>query len=227
MSLILNIDTATETGHVSIAKDGVVLHDMFNDQQKNHAGFLQPAIKQVLADSEILIHEIDAVAVTEGPGSYTGIRIGMASAKGLSYALNKPLIVINTLEVMAKSAIQQLQAQLSFNDKALLCPMIDARRMEVFTAIYDISLMNILPHAAVILENSSFNSVLDNCFVNFFGSGSEKWKALCNHKNAFFINVDITSTALSGLSIKKFEQNLFTNIAYSEPLYIKEFYINT
>ena len=227
MSLILNIDTATETGHVSIAKDGVVLHDMFNDQQKNHAGFLQPAIKQVLADSEILIHEIDAVAVTEGPGSYTGIRIGIASAKGLSYALNKPLIVINTLEVMAKSAIQQLQVQLSFNDKALLCPMIDARRMEVFTAVYDILLTNILQPSAVILDISSFKSLLNEHFVNFFGSGSKKWKGECNHKNAFFTEINITAPALSSLSVNKFNQNLFTNVAYSEPLYIKEFYINT
>jgi tRNA threonylcarbamoyladenosine biosynthesis protein TsaB len=227
MSLILNIDTATEIAHVSIARDGFVLQDAFNNDQKNHAGFLQSAIKKILQDAKILITEIDAVAVTEGPGSYTGIRIGMASAKGLCYALNKPLITINTLEAMANSAVQELRQQPSFNMSALLCPMIDARRMEVFTAVYDIALMNILMPSAVILDNSSFKSILDSHFVNFFGSGSKKWKVECNHKNAFFPDVTITAAALSSLSINKFNQNSFTSIAYSEPLYIKEFYINT
>jgi len=226
MSLILNIDTATEIAHVSIAKDGIVLQDAFNNDQKNHAGFLQPAIKKILQDAKILITEIDAIAVTEGPGSYTGIRIGMASAKGLCYALNKPLITINTLEAMANSAILELKQQ-PLSVRTLLCPMIDARRMEVFTAVYDILLTNILQPSAVILDISSFKSLLNEHFVNFFGSGSKKWKEECNHKNAFFTEINITAPALSSLSVNKFNQNLFTNVAYSEPLYIKEFYINT
>jgi len=226
MSLILNIDTATEIAHVSIAKDGIVLQDAFNNDQKNHAGFLQPAIKKILQDAKILITEIDAIAVTEGPGSYTGIRIGMASAKGLCYALNKPLITINTLEAMANSAILELKQQ-PLSVRTLLCPMIDARRMEVFTAVYDILLTNILQPSAVILDISSFKSLLNEHFVNFFGSGSKKWKGECNHKNAFFTEINITAPALSSLSVNKFNQNLFTNVAYSEPLYIKEFYINT
>jgi tRNA threonylcarbamoyladenosine biosynthesis protein TsaB len=222
MSLILNIDTATETAHVSIAKDGIVLKDMFNKEQKTHAAFLQPAIKQILNDAAITLTEIDAVAVTEGPGSYTGIRIGMASAKGLCYALNKPLITINTLEVMANSVMQQLP----IDSNTLLCPMIDARRMEVFTAVYDTSLKNILSPCALILNNNSFQDLFDNYLVNFFGNGSKKWLAICPQKNAIFSDINISSRGMSELSLQRLNKNLLANIAYSEPLYIKEFYIN-
>src|ERR1700761_8249865 len=140
MSLILNIDTATETAHLSIAKNGTVLQQLFNEDQKGHAAFLQPAIKKILAEQSLLINEIDAIAVTEGPGSYTGLRIGMASAKGLSYALRKPLITVNTLEAMARSAVDVLARNPIDSKEILLCPMIDARRMEVFTAIYNMEL---------------------------------------------------------------------------------------
>jgi tRNA threonylcarbamoyladenosine biosynthesis protein TsaB len=221
MSLILNIDTATETAYISIAKDGVVLKELFNYEQKNHGGFLQPAIQKILKDIDILINDIDAVAVTEGPGSYTGIRIGMASAKGLCFALNKPLITINTLEVMATSALIQLNP----SNEDLLCPMIDARRMEVFTAIYNCSIQNIFHPSAVIVERHSFDSFLNNQNVHFFGSGSKKFQEINKNQHAFFHEIKNISEGLNGLSIKKFNEKTFANTAYSEPLYIKEFYI--
>jgi len=222
MSLILNIDTATEIAHVSIAKDGIVLKDLFNEEQKNHAGFLQPAIKNILADTAIKISEIDAVAVTEGPGSYTGLRIGMSSAKGLCFALNKPLITVNTLEAMANAAVIKLQTY-PIDKVELLCPMIDARRMEVFTALYDFSLKNILSPCAMILDSNSFESLFENHTILFFGSGSEKWKNISQNKNAFFQHSNITSQSLSQLSIKKFNNKIFENIAYSAPVYLKEY----
>jgi len=225
MSLILNIDTSTETAHVSIARDGIVLQDTFNNEQKSHGSFLQPAIKKILSNTGVLLNEINAVAVTEGPGSYTGIRIGMASAKGLCYALNKPLITVNTLEVMSNSAIIYLQDQ-SDCITGLLCPMIDARRMEVFTAIYNSSLENILAPCANMLTEHSFDRYFELGNVNFFGSGSEKWKNVCTNKNAFFYNIPMLSSAMSVLSAKKLEQNSFASTAYTAPLYIKEFYIN-
>ena len=133
MSLILNIDTASEKAHVSFAKDGMVLDSISSGSQKEHASFLQSAIQQLTKITGIVLKDINAVAVTAGPGSYTGLRVGMASAKGLSYALKKPLITISSLEVLTASALQLFPG----TDKTiLLCPMLDARRMEVFTAVY-------------------------------------------------------------------------------------------
>ncbi len=141
MGLILNIDTATETAQVSFAKDGKVLQSLTNELQKDHASFLQTAIQQLAKKNNLILTDVDGIAVTAGPGSYTGIRVGMASAKGLCYALNKPLIAINTLQVLTVAAQQELNNA----SEILFCPMIDARRMEVFTAIYNNTLAEILP----------------------------------------------------------------------------------
>ena len=222
MSLILNIDTATETAHVSIAKDGIGLRDQFNMDQYSHASFVQPAIKNILKDAGINISNIDAIAVTAGPGSYTGIRVGMASAKGLCYALNKPLITLSTLECMSKAvALQQKE-----DNKILFCPMIDARRMEAYTAIYDSSLNIILSPCALIINEDSFYEYLNNYKMVFFGSGSIKWKNICTHPGATFIEAPNNSLAMSQLSFKNYSANMhvFTDVAYAEPFYIKEFY---
>jgi tRNA threonylcarbamoyladenosine biosynthesis protein TsaB len=222
MSLLLNIDTATDTAHVSIAKDGIVLKDLFNQEQKTHAGFLQPAIKKILKDTGIAIAEIDAVAVTEGPGSYTGLRIGMSSAKGLCYAFNKPLITISTLKAMANAAVIKLKTQPG-NKVELLCPMVEARRMEVFTTLYDFSLNIILPPCAMILEKNSFHDFFNNFAILFLGNGSDKWENVCQDKNAFFQKITTTSQSLSELSIKEFSNKNFANTAYSTPVYLKEY----
>ncbi|MEI9933869.1 MAG: tRNA (adenosine(37)-N6)-threonylcarbamoyltransferase complex dimerization subunit type 1 TsaB [Ferruginibacter sp.] len=225
MSLLLNIDTALTTAYVSIAKDGVVLQDAINNDQKEHAAFVQPAIKRIMQKAGILLAEIDAVAVTIGPGSYTGLRVGLSSAKGLCYALNKPLIVINTLECMTMAAILQLQ-ETSLIEAKLFCPMIDARRMEVYTAIYDYSLNSLLTPCALLLEPTVYDKYLDKNSIVFFGDGSIKWKNNCTNYNADFQSVNINSTAMSLLSFKKYisQDNCFTDTAYTEPLYIKAFY---
>jgi tRNA threonylcarbamoyladenosine biosynthesis protein TsaB len=225
MGLILNIDTATEIAHVSISKDGIVLQDAFNNEQKDHAAFVQPAIKKIMQQAGISLAEIDAVAVVAGPGSYTGLRVGMASAKGICYALNKPLIAIGTLECMTMIAILK-----SGNDpqkeKKIFCPMIDARRMEVFTALYDHSLNTILNPCTLVLDNTTFDNYLDKFSILFFGNGSGKWKELCTHYHADFQDVSINSSAISLLSFDKFcsKDGGFVDIAYAEPFYIKEFY---
>ncbi len=224
MSLILNIDTSTEMAHVSIAKDGFVLQDLFNSEQKKHAGFLQPAIILILKETGTLLSDVEALAVAKGPGSYTGLRIAMASAKGLCYALSKPLIAIDTLELIAKSAIIKLKDQ-PIDPLTIFCPMIDARRMEVFTALYDNPLKNILPANAMILEPNSFEYFFNTYFIIFFGDGSKKWKPICSEKKAFFEEVNITSNAMSALSDKKFKGNNFSDIAYCQPDYIKECFI--
>lgn len=220
MSLILNIDTASEKAHISFAKDGLVLATLSNASQKEHASFLQTAIGQLCKTTGILLPEIDAVAVTAGPGSYTGLRVGFASAKGLCYALKKPLISIGSLEMLTISAIDILQEQ---DDRLLYCPMIDARRMEVFTAVYKSNLGIFLAPCAMILDELSFKKDLIKNKIMFFGSGAVKWKTICNHTNALFENIEISPISLCRHSHSLFLKNIITELAYSEPFYVKEF----
>ena len=220
MSLILNIDTASEHAHVSFAKDGLILHSLSNESQKEHAAFLQAGIQQLIKSIDINLKDIDAVAVTAGPGSYTGLRVGMASAKGLCYALKKPLITIGTLEVLTASALQLFPTS---NKDLLYCPMLDARRMEVFTAVYKYDLTIQLKPCAMILDELSFEKDLLRNKIVFFGSGSVKWKLLCKHTNAIFETVSILPESMSKFSSMVFLEKKFTELAYSQPLYIKEF----
>ncbi|MBL7702459.1 MAG: tRNA (adenosine(37)-N6)-threonylcarbamoyltransferase complex dimerization subunit type 1 TsaB [Ferruginibacter sp.] len=220
MGLILNIDTASENAHISFAEDGKVLHTLSNGYQKDHASFLQAAIEQLVKSHDLKLKDIDAVAVTAGPGSYTGLRVGMASAKGLCYALKKPLITIGTLQVMTASALQLLAGD---PETFLYCPMMDARRMEVFTAIYKYDFTVIMQPCAMILNESSFEKEISNHKIIFFGSGSAKWQSICRHSNAVFKTVGILPPAMSVLSDFLFLEKKFTDLAYSEPVYLKEF----
>ena len=220
MSIILNIDTATEKAHVSFAKDGLILHAVYNGSQKEHASFLQSAIKELTIITGVKLADISAVAVTAGPGSYTGLRVGMASAKGLCYALKIPLITMNTLEILALSAIHFFSGN---GEPVLFCPMIDARRMEVFTAIYNKDLTICMTPSAVVLDESSFaNQLLQNKIL-FSGSGFEKWKRICKSVNALFEDISILPEAMSKYSAGLYFERNFTELAYSEPFYLKEF----
>ncbi len=220
MSLILNIDTASERAHVSLAKDGLILHVLSNELQKEHAAFLQVAIQQLTISADINLNKIDAIAVIAGPGSYTGLRVGMASAKGLCYALKKPLITMNTLEVLTASALQLFPTD---REDIFYCPMMDARRMEVFTAVYNHDLSKHLPPCAMILDESSFEKELAANKIIFFGNGSDKWNLICKHPNAFFKPVAILPESMSKSSHNLFSEKKFTELAYSEPFYLKEF----
>ncbi|OIR05058.1 tRNA threonylcarbamoyladenosine biosynthesis protein TsaB [mine drainage metagenome] len=224
MALILNIDTATDYAGVCISDGENILAMEESRDQKNHAGFVQSAIKKIIVKTGRSFSLIDAIAVTQGPGSYTGLRVGLATAKGLCYALKKPLILINTLEVMALASVLDSKDQQLKNNDILFCPMIDARRMEVFTAIYNNQLENVLPPTAMILDEYSFSKELVNHPIIFSGSGSSKLQGLVSHQNVNFFNTKHNVMHLSVLAGIQFKNNKFNDIAYSEPLYLKEFF---
>src|SRR4051812_42192427 len=166
MALILNIDTAINVATVGFADGSNIIAEQTSEDQKNHAAFVQSAISQLLEAHQLSLLNIDAVAVVNGPGSYTGLRVGLASAKGLCYALGKPLILLNTLEVMALTTISLFPGK-----DTLHCPMIDARRMEVFTAVYNHELHPLLTPQPMILSVNSFNNFLLYEKIVFSGSG--------------------------------------------------------
>lgn len=220
MALLLCIDTSTTHASVALAKDGVLIGIKANQNQRDHASFLQPAIHSLLQEANQTLKDLAAIAVTSGPGSYTGLRVGFASAKGLAYALNIPLISIETTLVMSAAALSALKNA----EEGLLCPMIDARRMEVFTALYSTGLQPVSPISALILTSESFARHLKNSRIFFFGDGSSKWQTICTHENAFFLDVKWNAADMVRLAGKLFEQKNFSSLAYSVPVYGKEFH---
>lgn len=219
MALILNIDTAIETAVISISENDRIIDFATNSNQKDHASFLHPAIKNLLHKADLAISKLNAVSVTSGPGSYTGLRVGMACAKGLCYALDIPLIAINTLEVMALSTITQVQDNLGW-----FSPMIDARRMEVFTAVYDADLTEIMKPASLIIDESSYTEQLKTNKIYFSGSGSLKLKSIATSENALFNDSKITPDAMVRLAYEGYIKKSFADVAYASPVYLKEFY---
>lgn len=218
MSLILNIDTALETASVCLANDDDVLQLSVNENQKDHAAWLHTAIAELLQKTGRTVNELEAVAVSIGPGSYTGLRVGLASAKGFCYALKIPLITISTLKIIAFALKDKA------GDAAFICPMIDARRMEVYTALYDNRLIEKKSAQAMILDENSFTSLLESGKILFCGAGSKKLSQIIDSANAVFNFDDYNATQLAQLSYKCFQKKEFANLAYTEPLYIKEFY---
>ena len=223
MSLILHIDTSTETAGIFLSSDGTLLSSAFNHRQNDQAAWIHTAIDKMIRDAGYKMKDLKAVAVVAGPGSYTGLRVGMSSAKGICYALNIPLITENTLELMAASAVTQSQ-NLNIPQSAIFCPLIDARRMEVFTALYDSLLMELLSPQAMVLDDTSFEAWLTLGPILFFGSGAAKWQQVCHHSNALFETVIFSGEQFVSRSYAKFLRNEFTVLAYAEPVYLKEFY---
>ncbi len=223
MSLILNIDTSVTDAFVCLANEETVLEVASNSSQKDHAAWLHIAIAEVLENCNCSLNELDAIAVSAGPGSYTGLRVSMSTAKGLCYASKKPLIVVSTLKTMALAAITQLTMQ-SRNSTTFFCPMIDARRMEVFTAVFDMDFNEILPVHNKILDTGSFMDLLHTHEMIFLGNGSEKFKNIITHSNAVFKNIQATAKHLAILSHQQYVQQQFADLAYVEPFYVKEFY---
>lgn len=217
---LLCIDTSVQSASVALT-DGVhLLGIKSSDQPKDHAAFLQPSIEQLLHETNIKASQLNAVAVTSGPGSYTGLRVGMASAKGLCFGLNIPLITIPTTEVMCVAALQQLAAK----DACLLAPMIDARRMEVFTALYTPSMQQVKEPHACILQADSFSELLQEQIIYFFGNGAEKWKQVCSHSNAGFLNISWSAVHMVEMAFTKFQHKDFASLAYAAPFYGKDFH---
>jgi tRNA threonylcarbamoyladenosine biosynthesis protein TsaB len=216
MSLILNIDTAIDSASICLAKDGETLQLASNKQQKDHAYWLHVAIAKIIKDGGYVMADLQAVAVSIGPGSYTGLRIGLSTAKGLCYALNIPLIAISTLDMMAFAAKDE--------EVDFICPMIDARRMEVFTAIYNKNLKKIIEPQAMLLDEKSFVEFLSSGKIIFLGNGSNKLQSIISNNNAFFSLVWGNASHLANLSNKSFIKKEFADLAYIQPLYLKEFY---
>lgn len=224
MALILNIDTSTTVCSVALAKDGVVVSYKEVNEGYTHAENLTLFVQEVLKKSKYTLKDIDAFAVSKGPGSYTGLRIGVSSVKGFCFALQKPLIAIDTLKAMTNGAISQI-SNLKSPIPNYFCPMIDARRMEVYCAIYDKNLHEKIPTSAVIIDENSFSEILEKNQIVFFGDGAEKCREkLSHHKNALFIeNIYPSAIAMAELSEQAFANNKFEDVAYFEPFYLKEF----
>ncbi|RZK40119.1 MAG: tRNA (adenosine(37)-N6)-threonylcarbamoyltransferase complex dimerization subunit type 1 TsaB [Pedobacter sp.] len=223
MSIILLLETATSVCSVALSINGKTVAIKEEDANNIHASKLTLFIKEVLTTSNVDFADLDAIAVSMGPGSYTGLRIGVSTAKGLCFALDKPLIAINTLKAMASGYISENP---SFD--GLVCPMIDARRMEVFTAIYDQNLNEVEETYAKIIDEHSFSELLSNHQTVFIGNGAEKSIAIIKHHNAasFLGNVNSASN-LSILAQEAFTRQQFEDVAYFEPFYLKDFVVTT
>ena len=239
MALLLNIDTATPYASVGISRDGTLLDMVTSDSQKEHAAFLQPAIATLVGRLGITLQGLDAIAVTIGPGSYTGLRVGLSSAKGLAYALGKPLVAVGTLEVMAHAARQAWVSTTAHGmgdagftppgdqpaDAPLFCPMIDARRDEVFMAIYRGDGTVVLEPMALILTPEAFAPYIANTLI-FSGDGSLKWKPRFSSNKARFLLIQHSVANLAPLAEARYGASATADLAYLEPLYLKEFHKN-
>lgn len=226
MSCILHIESSTTVCSVAVSEDSHVIFSKADHDGPNHARLLAPMVDEAASFADSHAIPLDAVAVSEGPGSYTGLRIGVSTAKGLCYGRNLPLINIPTLELMC---VWPLIYGPELPADALLCPMLDARRMEVYAAIYDRALRPVRPVQPDIVEADTYREWLDQHPVWFFGNGMPKCRELFSqHPNAHFID-DITPLAeyMAPLAERRLLQNRVADTAYFEPFYLKEFQATT
>ncbi|MDN5284772.1 MAG: tRNA threonylcarbamoyladenosine biosynthesis protein TsaB [Mucilaginibacter sp.] len=223
MSIILQIETATTSCSVALAIDGKVLAFKQVNERNIHAEVITLFIEELVNKTGLTYNDLDAIAVSCGPGSYTGLRIGVSTAKGLCFALNKPLIAIETLEAMAYAIIGE--KILEVDEGTLLCPMIDARRMEVYCALFNSKGLKVRPTAADIIDEQSFNDYLSQYKILFFGDGADKCEAVLGaNSNAQFLPGFVNSaTYLTQKAVEKFNNKEFEDVAYFEPYYLKDF----
>jgi tRNA threonylcarbamoyladenosine biosynthesis protein TsaB len=218
LSIILNIETSTKNCSVSIANKGEILViKELNNGNYSHAEVLHPFIVDVLKEAGLTTSNIDAVAVSKGPGSYTGLRIGVSASKGLCFAFNKPLISIDTLTSLSHT--------ISI-DKGFVVPMLDARRMEVYSAVFNEEHQIVREIKAEIIDETSFLEYLESNKVYFLGDGSQKCKGVITHKNAVFLDDKFPSAnEMAKLSYDKYKKSDIENVAYFEPFYLKDFIV--
>jgi tRNA threonylcarbamoyladenosine biosynthesis protein TsaB len=223
MSLILLIETATTSCSVALAMDNKVIALREINQRNIHAEVITVYIHELFVESGKTIEQLDAIAISSGPGSYTGLRIGVSTAKGLCFALDKPLIAVDTLAAMAQG--YKTRGDIKTDSNTLLCPMIDARRMEVYTAIFDQSAAAIKPVAAEVIDVNSFADLLVNNKIIFLGDGAEKCRTTLEHNaNAQFDgNFANSAQDMASIATKKFTEQKFEDNAYFEPYYLKDF----
>lgn len=221
MSCILNIETSTEVCSVAVSQDGSIIFEKTNSEPNSHTKYLASFVEEALSFAESHAIPLDAVAVSSGPGSYTGLRIGVSTAKGICYGKNIPLIAVPTLKLLC---VRPLLSDEVEHDDALLCPMIDARRMEAYTAIYDRALREIRKVQADIINDTTYAEWLEKGPVYFFGNGADKCKDIIKHPNAHFIdNVTPTAKSILPLAELAIAKGDFVDVAYFEPFYLKDF----
>ena len=221
MIRILCIETSLDYCSVSIIEDGKVIDSENINIKKSHSEFILILIKDLLKRIKISLNQLSAIAVSEGPGSYTGLRIGVSTAKGLCFSLDLPLLSVNSLDLM----IHDVKKKNLVESGSLLCPMIDARRMEVYTKIVKDDLIIIKDTHAKILSNNSFNSLLKFNKINFFGNGSTKFKKIIKSNNALFIEKIIPEAInFDQIVHDKYLEGKFEDLINFEPNYLKEYY---
>lgn len=222
--IILNIETSTDACSAALTENGRLLCDndgrpfaFLTPEKSEHARELAEMAEDLVASAHVAGRWIDAVAVSAGPGSYTGLRIGASTAKGIAYGMQVPLIAVPTLQAMAAAALAQ-------GAEGILCPMIDARRMEVYNALYSTSLEELSPATATIVNEQSFNDLLDKGIVTFFGNGSDKCRSVITHPNARFLSGIVPDAKYMGaLAQAAYDHADFVDVAYWTPFYLKEF----
>ncbi len=224
MALILSMETSTRVCSVSLSNDNTIVAQRQLFEANSHATHLTVLIQELFKDlPNITLQDIDAIAVSSGPGSYTGLRIGVSVAKGISYALNKPLIAITSLECLAQAVIGHTELQ-NTTHAMLYCPMIDARRMEVYTALFDVSMRMTEKISAQIIDSNSYRDLLDTQTIVFFGDGADKCRDTIIHPNALFLEGQFPlASNMAGLARKKYMNKQFEDLAYFEPFYLKDF----
>jgi tRNA threonylcarbamoyladenosine biosynthesis protein TsaB len=218
----LIIDTALEEAIVALSKDGKLIGELTNKETHSHASFIQVAIATILEGHQMAMTELDAIVVTLGPGSYTGLRVGLATAKGIAYTLQKPLIGLSTLSALAKAAIQLAPNPIA--PPFQIFAMIDARRMEVFGSIYDASYNPIVPEQAMVLDQSKWDGLIGQPTV-CIGNGHVKTKEFTSTHHITYLDGSYTSQVLLDLAMVKWTAGQFEDLAYVGPNYLKEVYI--
>lgn len=218
MAFILCIETATPVCSVALFENTTLISVREIKDGNVHASALTGLIRQCMDESALDLNQLEAIAVSKGPGSYTGLRVGVATAKGLCYTLKKPLIAISTLKSLAYVfSLENREFQ------GIICPMIDARRMEVYTALYDQSLEEISPVEAKIIDHSSYAAMLSSNPIAFLGNGAEKCREMIKSYNALFFDTMCSAKGMGIFAHEKLRAGQFENIAYFEPDYLKEF----
>lgn len=221
MSCILHIETSTNVCSVAVSEDGKVIFDKADRTGNNHAEALGSFVDEAMSFADSHAIPLDAVAVSSGPGSYTGLRIGVSMAKGVCYALNLPLLSVPTLELMCVPVLLRNE---EIEDDALLCPMIDARRMEVYAALYDRALKPVRGIQADVVDADTYRQWLEDRPVYFFGNGAAKCMDTINHPNAHLIEgIEPVAKWMMPLAERKMLNDIHEDVAYFVPYYLKDF----
>lgn len=221
MSCILNIETSTNVCSVALSQDGVCLYEDVNMEGPSHAQVLAGYVKDAVSFADSHAIPIDAIAISKGPGSYTGLRIGVSEAKGIAYGRDAKLLSVPTLKLLT---VPILLGHEELPEDALLCPMIDARRMEVYCALYDRALNEVVQTQALVIDSDSFKEYLDKQPIYFMGNGADKCVETIQHPNAHFIkNIVPRAKNMIPLAEMAMAKEQFEDVAYFEPFYLKEF----